>query len=112
LNHRIKSHHVRPLDQLHRDRPVVQLTEHDQQAARRAPGLVGAGLYEQWLFSRRPSPPGHGVDPAKLRAPLPELQGRDLLCWCAPERCHGEVLLRLGARLLLGETKNHHTHMG
>jgi hypothetical protein len=26
---------------------------------------------------------------------LPELRGRDLICWCAPEACHGDVLLEL-----------------
>jgi hypothetical protein len=24
-----------------------------------------------------------------------ELQGKKLVCWCAPKRCHGDVLLRL-----------------
>ena len=24
-----------------------------------------------------------------------ELRGRDLVCWCAPEACHGDVLLAL-----------------
>ena len=24
-----------------------------------------------------------------------ELRGKDLVCWCAPEPCHGDVLLRL-----------------
>ena len=24
-----------------------------------------------------------------------ELRGRDLVCWCAPERCHGDLLLQL-----------------
>jgi hypothetical protein len=24
-----------------------------------------------------------------------ELYGRDLLCWCAPQACHGDVILRL-----------------
>jgi hypothetical protein len=31
----------------------------------------------------------------ELMAALPELRGKDLACWCAPERCHGEVLLEL-----------------
>ncbi len=22
-----------------------------------------------------------------------ELRGRDLICWCAPQRCHGDILL-------------------
>lgn len=26
---------------------------------------------------------------------LHELKGKDLVCWCAPNRCHGEVLLAL-----------------
>jgi hypothetical protein len=30
-----------------------------------------------------------------LMARLPELQGKVLGCWCAPEPCHGDVLLRL-----------------
>lgn len=24
-----------------------------------------------------------------------ELRGRDLLCWCAPRRCHGDVILEV-----------------
>lgn len=24
-----------------------------------------------------------------------ELKGKDLVCWCAPKACHGDVLLRL-----------------
>jgi Domain of unknown function (DUF4326) len=31
----------------------------------------------------------------ELMARLPELRGRDLVCWCAPEPCHGDVLLQL-----------------
>lgn len=42
------------------------------------------GLYEAWVLEQ-----------PELVAALPELRGKDLLCWCAPERCHGEVLLRL-----------------
>jgi hypothetical protein len=30
-----------------------------------------------------------------LLAALPELRGKDLVCWCAPEACHGDVLLEL-----------------
>lgn len=33
-----------------------------------------------------------------LMAALPELRGKDLACWCAPEPCHGEVLIRLANR--------------
>jgi hypothetical protein len=41
-------------------------------------------LYRAWL-----------CDQPALMAALPELHGRDLVCWCAPEPCHGDVLLRL-----------------
>lgn len=30
---------------------------------------------------------------ADLLARLPELEGRALGCWCAPQPCHGDVLL-------------------
>jgi hypothetical protein len=26
---------------------------------------------------------------------LDELRGRDLICWCAPLACHGDVLIAL-----------------
>jgi hypothetical protein len=34
-------------------------------------------------------------DNPALMAALPELRGKDLLCWCAPEACHGDLLLKL-----------------
>jgi hypothetical protein len=34
-------------------------------------------------------------DQPKLLAALPELEGHDLICWCAPKPCHGDVLLEL-----------------
>ncbi len=40
--------------------------------------------YERWLL-RQP----------RLMAQLDRLRGRHLVCWCAPLRCHGDVLLRL-----------------
>ena len=49
-----------------------------------------AALYEDWLE--------HSVDPraASLREDLHELAGRELACWCPPDRpCHADVLLRL-----------------
>jgi hypothetical protein len=41
-------------------------------------------MYRRWLMQK----------PA-LMAALPELRGKDLLCWCAPEACHGDVLIEL-----------------
>ena len=35
-----------------------------------------------------------------LVAVLPELQGKVLGCWCAPEPCHGDVLAELARRLV------------
>lgn len=37
--------------------------------------------YRKWL-----------CDNPDLMAALPELRGRDLVCFCAPEPCHGDVL--------------------
>ena len=35
------------------------------------------------------------VKQPELLAALPELFGRHLICWCAPKRCHAEVLFEL-----------------
>ena len=40
--------------------------------------------YEAWLTAQ-----------PDLMARLPSLAGRNLVCWCAPLGCHGDVLLRL-----------------
>ncbi|WP_054313315.1 DUF4326 domain-containing protein [Mesorhizobium sp. 1M-11] len=40
--------------------------------------------YRAWLTSQ----------PELLDA-LDELRGRDLVCWCAPLACHGDVLIEL-----------------
>lgn len=40
--------------------------------------------YEEYLRSR-----------PDLMAQLPDLRGKDLVCWCAPEPCHADVLLML-----------------
>lgn len=34
----------------------------------------------------------------ELMADLHELRGRNLVCWCAPQRCHAETLLELANR--------------
>ena len=41
-------------------------------------------LYEQYLLGNR-----------ELLRSLPDLKGKTLGCWCAPLRCHGEILHRL-----------------
>lgn len=40
--------------------------------------------HEEWI-----------ADQTELLAQLDELRGKDLVCWCAPLACHGDVLLRL-----------------
>lgn len=42
------------------------------------------GVYREWI-----------VQQPELIAALPELQGQRLGCWCAPKRCHGDVLAEL-----------------
>ena len=43
--------------------------------------------YRAWI-ARQPA----------LLAALHELRGKNLVCWCAPERCHAEVLIELANR--------------
>ena len=38
--------------------------------------------YEAWLLANE-----------RLMARLHELTGKDLVCWCAPARCHADVLM-------------------
>lgn len=40
--------------------------------------------YEQHLLA----------NPALLEAARKELRGKDLVCWCAPLRCHADVLIK------------------
>lgn len=41
--------------------------------------------YRAYLHDERPD----------LLARLSELRGRDLVCWCSPQACHGHILLEL-----------------
>ncbi len=43
--------------------------------------------YRAWIVAQ----------PALMNA-LDELRGRDLICWCAPLACHGDVLVELANR--------------
>jgi hypothetical protein len=43
--------------------------------------------YRAWLFTQ-----------PDLMARLPELKGKVLGCWCAPEACHGDILAELANR--------------
>jgi len=50
--------------------------------------------YEAWLLER----------PALVERAKGELAGHDLVCWCAPHACHGDVLLRI-ANEQAGDTR-------
>lgn len=41
--------------------------------------------YEAWIRK----------NPSLMRRAQAELKGKDLVCWCAPLACHGDVLHRL-----------------
>lgn len=41
--------------------------------------------YKKWLDE----------NPQIKAAAIKELRGKDLVCWCAPKLCHGDVLLQL-----------------
>lgn len=35
------------------------------------------------------------ADPAAIAAVKKELRGKDLVCWCKPAPCHGDILLKI-----------------
>lgn len=41
-------------------------------------------LYKDWIKTQ-----------PELLSCLNELKGKDLICWCAPKRCHADILLEL-----------------
>jgi hypothetical protein len=43
--------------------------------------------YREWIMTQ-----------PRLLADLHELRGKDLICWCAPFACHGDVLRELANR--------------
>lgn len=45
--------------------------------------------YETWLMANKP-----------LLRQIGELRGKSLVCFCAPQACHGDVLVRIAAREL------------
>ena len=57
------------------------------------------GTTALWVVSSREEAVARFEDWVKqqpaLIASLPELRGKTLGCWCAPQSCHGDVLMRL-----------------
>jgi Domain of unknown function (DUF4326) len=47
----------------------------------------------------------------ELMAALPELHGKDLICWCAPDPCHADVLAR-PRQCLVGPSRERHGRGG
>lgn len=41
--------------------------------------------FEEWLLAQ----------PKLVEAAKQELRGKNLVCWCAPLACHGDVLMRI-----------------
>ncbi len=41
--------------------------------------------YEHWLMAK----------PWLVERARKELRGKDLVCWCAPQKCHADVLIRV-----------------
>ena len=44
--------------------------------------------YENWITAQL-------THDTELRSRLAELKGKVLGCWCAPHKCHGDVLIKL-----------------
>lgn len=58
--------------------PFVMADESDGERDR------ALAAYREWILTQ-----------PELMASLEELRGRRLGCWCAPKRCHGDVLVEL-----------------
>ena len=58
--------------------PFIMLDEGDAERER----VIDA--YRDWIVTQ-----------PELMSSLEELRGKRLGCWCAPRRCHGEVLVEL-----------------
>ena len=43
--------------------------------------------YREWILKNE-----------ELLANIGELRGKDLVCWCAPAKCHAEVLIELSLK--------------
>ena len=48
-------------------------------------------FYEQWFV----------CDPDSPKEDIEELRGKDLICHCAPERCHADYLLEIANKVYL-----------
>jgi hypothetical protein len=59
------------------------------------PFMIGRdGTHDQVIAKYRDSI----VRQPALMGALDELRGKHLVCWCAPERCHADVLIELAKR--------------
>ena len=52
----------------------------------------------------------HYIQNSPLMADLDELRGKDLVCWCAPEPCHADILLELANPKIEVAEYNGHKH--
>ncbi len=43
------------------------------------------GIHRMWIFN--------SIEGQKLQEDLPELRGKNLICFCAPQNCHGDLYL-------------------
>jgi predicted NAD-dependent protein-ADP-ribosyltransferase YbiA (DUF1768 family) len=52
------------------------------------------------------------VQQPELMKSLHELKGKDLVCWCAPKKCHGDILLKLANKSTEHEPSARKSHYG
>lgn len=60
-------------------------------------GGVCCDKFEVWLRTGQNfgNPAAYAARRQRVLDALPGLKGKDLVCWCAPKRCHCETLERL-----------------
>lgn len=64
--------------------PFTHLTSGTQAQFQVATREEAVARYREWILTQ-----------PHLMAALHELKGKTLACWCAPQACHGDVLLEL-----------------
>jgi hypothetical protein len=73
-----------------------------QVGKRPMPDRVYVGRPSKWgnpfVIGRDGSRDAWIVQQPALMVALHELHSKDLVCWCAPERCHADVLIELANR--------------
>jgi len=75
-------------------------SEYENASLEYAKWLGKGGRREVWIQGTK-----RLYDASEIKAKVKSLAGQKLGCWCAPDRCHGEILARLADSEVSFETE-------